>query len=142
MKKMLAFLSAVLLSAGPTFAQTTTPPATGPASYQQERSNLTPEQRADRQAQYLARQLSLTPEQMPTVRALVLSQAQKLETLRSSYATTGSRQGLGPELKAAQTSFETQLKQLLTAEQYARYSELRADRLDKRRESRAGRQSD
>jgi periplasmic protein CpxP/Spy len=135
MKKMLALLTAALLTAGAATAQTT--PA--PASRLQQRPDLTPEQRADAQAQRLTKQLGLTADQTPKVRALVLAQVQELQTLRGKYAAAGSRQGMGPELKAAQDTFETQLKAVLTADQYSSYAQLREDRQDQRRAARGNR---
>ena len=135
MKKMLALLTAALLTAGTLSAQT----APAPAGRLQQRPDLTPEQRADAQAQRLTTQLGLTADQTPKVRALVLAQVQELQTLRGKYAAAGSRQGMGAELKAAQDTFETQLKAVLTADQYSRYAQLREDRQDQRRASRGNR---
>lgn len=135
MKKMLALLTAVLLTAGAAAAQTA--PAS-PGRLQQ-RADLTPEQRADMQVQRLSKQLSLTADQTPKVRAIALAQVQELQALRGKYAAAGSRQGMGAELKAAQGTFETQLKEVLTADQYSRYAQLREDRQDQRRETRGNR---
>lgn len=139
MKKMLAFLAAALLTAGAVSAQTTASPTARPAGRLQPRADMTPEQRADAQAQRLTKQLSLTADQTPKVRAIALAQGQELQALRSRYAAAGSRQGMGAELKAAQEKFETQLKEVLTADQYGRYAQLREDRQDQRRENRGNR---
>ena len=136
MKKMLAFLTAALLTAGSVSAQTAPTPAARPAGRQQQRPDLTPEERADAQAQRLTKQLSLTADQTPKVRAIALAQVQELQTLRGKYAAAGSRQGMGAELKAAQAKVDTQLKDVLTADQYSRYAQLHEDRQDQRRETR------
>ncbi|RSK33815.1 hypothetical protein [Hymenobacter metallilatus] len=137
MKKMLALLIAATALSGNAAAQTTIPAQSRPGGLAQNRQNLSPEQRADRQAQHLTTQLGLSADQTPKVRAIVLAQAQEIETLRDKYTAAGSRQGLGPDLKATQEKYDAQLKAVLTAEQYTAYTQLRADRLEKVRQRRA-----
>ncbi|RSK46967.1 hypothetical protein [Hymenobacter rigui] len=136
MKKMLVLLFAATVLAGTAAAQTTATPLPRPDGMDQNRQNLTPEQRADRQAQNLTRQLSLSADQTPKVRAIALAQAQEMQTLRDKYTTAGSRQGMGQDLKATQEKYDAQLKAVLTTDQYTKYTQLREDRMDKVRQRR------
>lgn len=136
MKKMLALLTAVILAAGSVSAQTAATPMARPDGMAQDRPNMTPEQRADFLTQRLTKQLSLSAEQTPKVRAIALAQAQEMQNLRTRYATADTRQGMGQELKTAQEKTDAQLKQVLTADQYTRYTQLRENRMDKHQNKR------
>ena len=75
MKKMLILLAAFTLTAGAASAQTSAAtPAQGRAQRGQ-MANKTPEQRAEAQAQRLAKSLNLTADQTEKVRQLNLAQA-------------------------------------------------------------------
>ncbi|AHJ96718.1 hypothetical protein Hsw_1123 [Hymenobacter swuensis DY53] len=136
MKKMLALLTAVILTAGSVSAQTAATPMARPDGAAQNRPNMTPEQRADFLTQRLTKQLSLSAEQTPKVRAIALAQAQEMQNLRSRYATADTRQGMGQELKSAQEKTDAQLKEVLTADQYTQYVQLRENRMDKHQNKR------
>ncbi|RSK42271.1 hypothetical protein [Hymenobacter perfusus] len=133
---MLALLTAVMLAAGSVSAQTAAAPMARPDGTAQDRPNMTPEQRADFQTQRLIKQLSLSTEQTPKVRAIALAQAQEMQNLRTKYATADTRQGMGQELKSAQEKTDAQLKDVLTADQYTRYTQLRENRMDKHQNKR------
>ena len=137
MKKMLALLATSILVAQMATAQTAPAPLPNAGRLSQERLSRTPEQRADLQASNLTRQLGLSADQTPKVRAVALAQVQEMQVLREKYTAAGSRQGMGPELKAVQEKYDAQLKEILTADQYASYTRLREDRADKVRQRRA-----
>jgi len=130
MKKMLVLLAATLLTAGAASAQTATvrPPRAGQAA------NRTPEQQADRLAQRLTKALNLTSEQATQVRQIGLDRATEGQALRGKYAAAGSRQGLGQDMQALRDKYDAQLKAVLSADQYAKYDQLRDDQLDKRKD--------
>ncbi|RTQ46331.1 hypothetical protein EJV47_22675 [Hymenobacter gummosus] len=142
MKKML-FL---LLAAGLSFstAQAQTSPAADNA-YQDRPGGMgrgqqrTPEQRADMQTQRLTTQLGLSAEQQPKVREIFLGQANRMETLRGQ-GPGADRQAMMQQMKDARTSADEQLKGVLSAEQFAKYQQLREDRLERAGEMRDARQ--
>lgn len=133
MKKMLVLLAAFALTAEAASAQTAQPGRMGQGRMMG-RQDVTPEQRADQMAQRLTAQLGLSTDQTAKVREIALAQAQEGQALRSKYATAGSREGLGPDLKALRDKYDTQLKSVLTPDQYAKYDQQRDDRMDKRKE--------
>jgi periplasmic protein CpxP/Spy len=130
MKKMLVLLAAVALSAASASAQTT---ETAPAARMQDTAR-TPEQRAERQTQRLTQQLGLSPDQTAKVQPIALAESQEMQALRGKYAATITRKGAGQEMRAVQEKYDAQLKAVFTAEQYAKYQQLRDERMDKRKE--------
>ncbi|MBX0290619.1 hypothetical protein K3G63_09235 [Hymenobacter sp. HSC-4F20] len=100
------------------------------------RQQLTPGQRAAIQAQRLTKQLRLSAEQTAQVRTIAL--AQERQALRAQSAAPGNGSGRGQELKALQDKHDTQLKAVLTADQYATYDHLRDDKRDNPKQRKAG----
>jgi protein CpxP len=135
MTKFLILLTALAASASTSFAQaparaaqTAVDPAGQPKS---------PDQQAERRAQYLTKELGLTPDQQARLTPILLAQRQEMQTLRSQVQTGGRRVGMGQDLKASQTKYDTQIKAVLTPEQYAKFGQLKAEQRDKLRERRA-----
>jgi protein CpxP len=128
MKKAFVIMAALAFTtAGSSFAQTKMAPVAATKS---------PEQRADRLAQYFSQQLGLSADQTAKVEPILLAQRQELQALKEKYPA-GSRQGMGPELKAAQAKYDEQFKAVLTPEQFTRFLQLRDERREKMRDRRA-----
>lgn len=130
MKKMLVLLAAVALTAGTASAQTT---ETTPTARMQNLAR-TPEQRAALQTQRLTRQLGLSPDQTAKVQPIALAENQEMQALRDKYAAAITRNGASQEMRAVQNKYDAQLKAVFTAEQYAKYLQLRDERMNKRKE--------
>lgn len=130
MKKMLVLLAAVALSAGTASAQTT---ETTPTARMQN-GPRTPEQRAELQTQRLTRQLGLSPDQTAKVQPIALAENQEMQALRDKYTASITRNGASQEMKAVQNKYDSQLKGVFSAEQYTRYTQLRDERINKRKE--------
>ncbi|TGE25376.1 hypothetical protein E5K00_09360 [Hymenobacter aquaticus] len=128
MKTFFLLLTAFSLSAGVASAQTQ--PAQRPGGRM---AQTTPEQRAEMMTKRLTQQLSLTAEQTEKVRQLALQETQQLEAVRAKYAGANDRKGMGQELKALKAQNDTQLQQILTAEQFSKYGQLQADRQEQRK---------
>jgi periplasmic protein CpxP/Spy len=90
-------------------------------TFGQEKTKLTPEQRADRKTEHMAKQLSLTPEQTNKVSVLNRGIAQKNESIRSNPRMTAEQKQAA--LKANKEHHETSLKSILTAEQFEKYQQ-------------------
>ncbi|MCB2408236.1 DUF4890 domain-containing protein [Hymenobacter lucidus] len=138
MKTAFAFLTALALTTTTAWAQTapsTTAPA-GPAARHRggRMAQATPEQRAEMMTKHLTQQLSLSTEQTARVQQLALTNTHQMEAVRSKYATAADRKGMGQELKTLKEQNDAQLKQILTAEQFTKYSQLQADRMAKRQQ--------
>lgn len=139
MKKTLVVLATFLCTAGAASAQTSDLATAGRANGMgQGRGNQTPEQRADMQTQRLSKELTLSADQTSQVRAIALAQNQEMQALRSKYASADSRQGAGQEMKAIRDKYDAQLKAVLTPEQATKYSQLREDQSDKRKDKMKG----
>lgn len=136
MKKMLVLLATAVALAATAAAQT--PIRRPPTDTDQgHTAQLTPEQRADRQVRNLTTRLALSTDQTTKVRAIALAQAQALQALREKYAAAGNRQGMGQELKINQQQYDAQLKDVLTPDQYATYTQLRQERITEARQRRS-----
>ncbi|WP_310395018.1 hypothetical protein [Hymenobacter sp.] len=136
MKKSLLLLAVVAASVTSSFAQA---PAASPAAPAQPGAGQpqSPDQQADRRAQYLAKELSLSADQQAQLRPILLAQRQELQAFRGQLGGGGRRPGVGKELKATQAKYDAQIKAVLTPEQYAKFDQLKDDRRDNLREQRA-----
>ena len=134
MKKLLLLLATVAAPAGISFAQTPAPASqTAPMAAGTQKS---PDQMAERRAQYLAKELGLSADQQGRMQPILLAQRQDMLALREQVQTGGRRRGMGQDLKAAQAKYDAQIKGILTPEQYAKYSQLKDEQRDKLRERR------
>ncbi|TGD82691.1 hypothetical protein [Hymenobacter wooponensis] len=136
MKKMLVLLAAVALTAGSAAAQTA--PANARVLRQgqkgQGRMNMTPEQRADMQAQHLTKQLGLSADQTTQVRSIALAEAQELQSARGNASAGTDRQAAMQSMKATRDKYDTQLKAVLTPEQLTKYTQMRDQQMDRHQE--------
>lgn len=86
---------------------------------QHSKKDATPEEHATKKTAKLTETLSLNAEQQERVYSIVLDHAQKKEALKNAKLTEDERRDAKKELYA---SFEAQLKGVLTADQYQKYS--------------------
>lgn len=133
MKKTLFLLAVFALTAGAASAQTTRQGSSDQMQrpMRSDRMNMTPEQRADQQAQRLTRQLSLSADQTAKVKALSLSQQQEMQTVRGQASASTDRRAMMQNMKASRAKYEEQLKGILTSDQYTKYTTMRDERMDK-----------
>ena len=137
MKKLLIILAAFSLSAGVVSAQTAPTKVKYKAKTDQAaKTQKTPEQKADHKAKQLAQKLNLTAEQTEKVRQLHLSRYQQMQANRTKYATAGKSAARKQEMKADKAAYEAQLKQILSADQYTKYAQMRAERMEKHKAQR------
>ena len=121
MKKTLLLLAALAFTtAGTAFAQTAPAAATHEARKQAPKS---PAQRADHHASKMAKELGLNADQEAKVEQLLLARQQEAAALKTKYAA--NRKAGRPEMKAAHDRYEAQFKTILTAEQFAKLSQIK-----------------
>lgn len=141
MKKSLILFAAFVFTVGAASAQTATQNDRGqmqrPMRGQGMRNTMTPEQRADQQAQRLTKQLSLSTDQTAKVKALALSQQQQRQNMRSQASASTDRQAMMQSMKASRDQYEEQLKGILTSDQYTKYTQMRDERMDKMQDRKA-----
>ncbi|MBF9237864.1 hypothetical protein I2I05_10705 [Hymenobacter sp. BT683] len=118
MKKTLVLLAALALTtAGTSFAQT----APAKATYAKTKTQKTPAQKADHKASKMAKELGLTADQEARVEQLLLARQQQGAAFKAKYGT--DKKAGCPERKAAHERYQAQLKSILTADQYAKFSQ-------------------
>ncbi|OUJ72460.1 hypothetical protein [Hymenobacter crusticola] len=139
MKKLLILLAAFALSTGVASAQTDDlSTAGGTARGGMGRGmQRSPEQMAEARAKQLTTQLGLNADQTEKVRQLTLTQAQQMQEKRASAMASGDRTTMRNDMQAAREQYETQLKGILTPEQYTKYATMREDRMEGRKEGKA-----
>ena len=126
MKKTLMLLllaTLALATAGPGFAQTA--PAARSAAPARKPAPKSPAHKADHKAGKMAKELGLSPDQEAKVEQLLLARQQESAALKTKYAA--DKKSGRPAMKAAHDRYEAQLKAILTPEQFAKMSQLKAD---------------
>ena len=125
MKKLLILLAAAALSAGTANAQTTN---ARPQAANGRMEQTTPEQQADR----LTKQLGLSAEQRTQVLTMEQAHQAEMKTMRDQAQAGGDRTAMRQNMQTMRDKYDTQLKGILTADQYAKYEQQREDRMDNR----------
>lgn len=137
MKKTLLLLAALALTTtGTAFAQTATPAPSTTAPNAQPRiatktkvkapkTPKTPEQKADRHAGKMAKELGLNADQEARVEKLMLARQQENAAFKAKYGE--DKKAGRPDKKAAYDRYQAQLKEILTAEQYTKFSQMKED---------------
>jgi len=133
MNKLLILLAAFSFSAAVASAQTmSAKPVPLDKNEHAGKAHQTPEQRADHKSQHLQKSLGLTAEQTAKVRQLYLTQAQEMQA--SKAKADASKAGRHAEMKAKHAQYDAQLKQILSADQYTKYSQERTERMNKHKQ--------
>lgn len=92
-------------------------------------SKLTPEQRADKHTKKFTEKLKLTDAQIPKVREILLERAKSVDA--DKERCKGDGKCMQDARKDRNKTAETKLKQVLTAEQFAKLQEIRKKARDK-----------
>lgn len=87
------------------------------AGYAQQRRMLTPEERADRQTQWMRKNLSLTPEQDKRVYDIMLMHARDIQKVKEEPGGRDRRM----DMKAARGDMDKDLQQVLNRDQFKAY---------------------
>ncbi|SFQ47864.1 hypothetical protein [Hymenobacter arizonensis] len=129
---LMPLMAAFALTVGTAAAQTTT--QTAPAYGAQEgrgygRSQGTPEEMASRQSQRMAQELSLSADQTTRVQQILLARTQEMQAMRGQGRDATNRDQMRTQMEANRTKYDTQFKEVLTADQYTKYTAMQADRM-------------
>ena len=117
MKKFLLPLFAAVAISFSAAAQTT-PPQDSP------RSPRSPQEMAEHQTQRLSKDLNLSAEQSTKVQQILATRAQDMQALRANSSTRPTRE----QMQASRTKYDDQFKQVLTPDQFAKYTTMQANR--------------
>lgn len=141
-KTLIALFALALTTAGTASAQTKMAPVApgqNPAMGQQHgqhKGHKSPAEKADHKASEMAKKLGLNADQENRVEQILLARQQEMQTLKSKYASAGNRQGMGAEGKAIRDKYDAQLKEVLGADLYAKYDQMRDEHHDKMKDMR------
>ncbi|WP_216726657.1 DUF4890 domain-containing protein [Hymenobacter siberiensis] len=131
MKKFLfPLLAAFALTVGTAAAQTTTP---NDASAMQGRGRQqgSPDEMAKRQADRMTKELGLNTHQTGKVQQIMLARGQEMQTMRGQDRDAGNRDQMREQMQAGRAKYDAQFKEVLTAEQYTKYTTMQADRMNR-----------
>lgn len=117
MKKFLLPLLAVVAISFSATAQIT-------PSQQDNHPRRSPQEMAGHQAKRLSKELSLSADQSSKVEQIMATRAQEMQALRAEGSARPSRE----QMKANRAKYDDQFKQVLTPEQFAKYTTLAANR--------------
>ena len=125
MKKIIIIAFLVMGSFGVAFSQTDS------TLYS---AGKTPEERAIKHSEHLAKWLALNADQTAKVKAINLEHAKKVDELRTKYKPMKDKHGLGKEFKALEESTDAKYKAVLTPAQYDKYWQAKMRKMEKRKE--------
>lgn len=126
MKKLLAMIALGAMVTGSSFAQTTTPkkdrkPRTERAGEGKSQAK-SPEERAAKRTEMLARKYNLTAAQQTKIKALHARQKNEMTAMRGQRGQGTERSQQQREaMKARHEQYNNELKAILTPQQYAQY---------------------
>lgn len=122
MKKTFLLLAALAFAtAGTSFAQTA--PAASMVKQDRKHAPKDPAKMADRKAGKMAKELGLNTDQEAKIEQLMLARNQEMMALKTKYGT--DRKAGFTEMKAARERYDTQMKAILTPEQYAKLDKMK-----------------
>jgi protein CpxP len=116
-KKFLLPLFAVVAISFSAAAQTTSAP-------KGDHPRRSPQEMADHQAKRLSKELNLSADQSAKVEQIMTTRAQEMQALRADGSARPSRE----QMQANRAKYDDQLKQVLTPDQFAKYTTLAANR--------------
>ncbi|GAA4370236.1 hypothetical protein GCM10023185_44600 [Hymenobacter saemangeumensis] len=129
MKKTLLLLAALAFAtAGTTFAQSSNAAAPAKMKVKEKKDKKTPEQKADHRAAKMAKELGLSPDQEARIEQILLARQQEMKALKEK--TAGNGRAAHTEKKALRERYDAKFKDVLTAEQYAKFLQLRDEHKD------------
>lgn len=146
MKKLIAALSlGMLVAGGSAYAQTTTTKQDrNPRSeMRQGMKDKSPEEMAQQRTEKMSQKLDLDANQKNQLQALNMRHAQEMKAMRESHKaaadkTPEQKAQMQEARKASHDKWQTELKSILTTEQYAKYETDREQMKGKRGEGRQG----
>ncbi|WP_426060825.1 hypothetical protein [Hymenobacter sp. B1770] len=131
---LMPLMAAFALTVGTAAAQTTT--QTAPANGSQDgrgygRSQGTPEEMASRQSQRMAQELGLSADQTTRVQQILLARSQERQAMRGQGRGATNRDQMRTQMEANRTKYDNQFKEVLTTDQYTKYTATQADRMQR-----------
>jgi protein CpxP len=133
MKSFLLPLLALTLTVGTAAAQTTTTQADQGTGQMQGRGygrmQGTPEEMATRQSERMTQELGLSADQTAKVQQILLTRGQEMQAMRGQARDASNRDQMRQQMQAGRAKYDAQFKEVLTADQYTKYTTMQADRM-------------
>jgi protein CpxP len=131
MKKFLFPLLAVCALAVGTAAAQTTPAADAGTMQGRGRMQGNPDEMAKRQADRMTQELGLNADQSAKVQQILLARGQEMQAMRGQARDAGNRDQMREQMEAGRAKYDAQFKEVLTADQYTKYTTMQADRMNR-----------
>lgn len=103
-----------------------------------DKAKKSPEEMAQMRTERLAKKLELTASQKNQLQALNLRHVQEMKAQREGLKGTEDKAQKRAAMKASREKYHAELKGMLSAEQYAKYEVIRAEKRAKHRERKTG----
>ena len=123
----LTLLAAFALTAGTAAAQAPAPE--GGDTQGRGRMQGNPEEMAKRQTERMTQELGLNADQAAKVQQIQVARAQEMQAMRGQGG--GDRDKMREQMQASRTKYDAQFKQVLTADQYTKYTTMEASRMNR-----------
>lgn len=124
----LTLLAAFALTIGTAAAQTS-PPDGAPQGGGYGRMQGSPEEIAKRQTERMTQELGLNADQAAKVQQIQTARAQEMQAMRGQAG--GDRDKMREQMQASRAKYDAQYKEVLTADQYTKYTTMQADRMNR-----------
>jgi protein CpxP len=86
----------------------------------------TPEEMAKRQTERMTQELGLNADQATKVQQIQTARAQEMQAMRGQGG--GDRDKMREQMQASRTKYDAQFKEVLTADQYTKYTSMQGNR--------------
>ncbi|MBF9222070.1 Spy/CpxP family protein refolding chaperone [Hymenobacter ruricola] len=135
MKKYLLPLFAAFAFTVGTAAAQTTPTGTDAAGMQGPgrgygRMQGSPEEMAKRQTERMTQELGLSADQAAKVQQIMIARGQEMQAMRGQ-GQGGDREAMRTQMQANREKYDGQFKEVLTPEQYTKYTAMQAERMNR-----------
>ncbi|WP_201986602.1 hypothetical protein [Hymenobacter rubidus] len=125
---VLLLLAAFALTVGSAAAQTTDAGAMQQGRGQG-RMQGSPDEMAKRQADRMTQELGLNADQTTKVQQILLARGQEMQSMRGQAG--GDRDKMREQMQASRTKYDAQFKEVLTPDQYTKYTAMQAERMNR-----------
>ena len=127
-KSLLPLFAAFALTIGTAAAQTTTPAPGDGRGRMEQRS---PEDMAKRQSERMSTELGLSADQTTKVQQILVARGQEMQAMRGQAKDAGNRDQMREQMQANRAKYDAQFKEVLTADQYTKYTSMEANRMQR-----------
>jgi Spy/CpxP family protein refolding chaperone len=89
----------------------------------------TPEEMAKRQTERMTKELGLNADQATKVQQIQTARVQEMQAMRGQAG--GDRDKMREQMQASRTKYDAQFKEVLTADQYTKYTSMEGNRMNR-----------